>query len=292
MTSESTKLIFVGLPSSGKSTFIAALWHVVMFEPLDGSLRLNKVEGNREYIEALHSSWIKCEPVSRTQGSSRQMITMGLKSVEAGPVITVVFPDLAGEIYDEQWRDRRWSQEYCNLVEGTTGVVLFLHAEHKYKPDMIADYASIIREDMPLDEEETAILPQYDPDKACKQVKMVELLQFHLAQLGQEHALRVAVVVSAWDLRQDINQIEGHDLTPEHFVEQEVPLLYQYLRANPEKVVSKVYGISAQGGDLETDKARLQDEIQHVNLIHVVSSDHISSDNFHDITEPLKWLMQ
>ena len=294
MPTERTKLIFVGLPSSGKSTFIAALWHVVQMGGLPNSLKLDKVIGNREYVEALHSSWLKCEPVSRTQSSSRQAITMKLKAVETTNITEVVFPDLAGEIYDEQWRERRWSQEYVDLVDETAGIALFIHADHKYKPAMITDYTPLVQESDTSEEQEATNLPEYNPDKACKQVKMVELLQFHVSQIAHAQPMKVAVIVSAWDVIETVNKVEQESnpfhlkITPELFIEREVPLLYQYLRANPETITSKIYGVSAQGGDLETDIDQLRREMKQANRIQVVFDEQDS----HDITEPLKWLIQ
>src|SRR2546426_12094390 len=61
------RVLMIGLPNTGKSTFLAALWHVVQQEDVPGSLVLERFpDGNREYIAALHARWLRCEPVDRT----------------------------------------------------------------------------------------------------------------------------------------------------------------------------------------------------------------------------------
>ena len=42
--------LMAGLPGTGKTTFLAALWHVAKSHEVEGSMRLEKREGDQEYL--------------------------------------------------------------------------------------------------------------------------------------------------------------------------------------------------------------------------------------------------
>jgi hypothetical protein len=107
---------------------------------------------------------------------------------------------------------------------------------------------------------------------------LVELLQFLLELAGKR--LRVAVVVSAWDLVADV----GH--TPHEYVSGRMPLLRQFLDANDDEVDHAVFGVSAQGGAIPSEKSKLLelDSLKRIKVRYGNESDH-------DITKPLAWLL-
>ena len=45
--SDSTNLLFVGLPQSGKTTYLAALWHVLEDQSSATKLKLKQLSGDR-----------------------------------------------------------------------------------------------------------------------------------------------------------------------------------------------------------------------------------------------------
>ena len=87
----------------------------------------------------------------------------------------------------------------------------------------------------------------WHPSDTSTQVELVELLQFVLLLRDSIGRLPVAGIISAWDL------IRGAVPPAEWFADR-LPLLSQFLQANSEDVPFQVYGISAQGGDLEKDR--------------------------------------
>ncbi len=281
MTSITDRVLLLGLPATGKSTFLAALWHIVQTRQLPGSLEIDRLDGDREYIEMLRTNWLACKAVPRTRRGSYQRVTVRLKRRGLGDVTTLVFPDLAGELFNTQWEERRWEPDYADLTGGMSGLLVFLNAKDKHMPALIADFQDTLRQFDDDDEDQE----EYDPSKAAPQVKIVDLLQFHAVHARLPRPARVAVIISAWDVVEATPSWE--DLTPEEFLANHVPLLDQYLRANPETYVYRVYGVSAQGGDVERDRERLQAAMVEAERIRVVHAGKQS----HDITEPLKWLV-
>jgi hypothetical protein len=89
-------------------------------------------------------------------------------------------------------------------------------------------------------------LREWSYDFAPTQIKLVELLQFVLSIRKTATPVPIAVVVSAWDL------IKGPTL-PISWIESHLPLLSQFLTSNADAIPSRVYGVSALGGDLKRD---------------------------------------
>ena len=60
------KIVLCGLPSSGKSTFLAALGHLLTTDELPTALSLKELPGSREYLIYLARKWVKFEEIERT----------------------------------------------------------------------------------------------------------------------------------------------------------------------------------------------------------------------------------
>ena len=127
----------------------------------------------------------------------------------------------------------------------------------------------------------------FDLKQAPSQVKLVEVLQFIAEQCIRQQPIPVAIIVSAWDIVEEMPKILGDEKPSEYFAKR-VPLLYQYLTANPEHFTTQVFGVSAQGGDLEQHRERLQKVEKQSCRIRVRQGDKVTS----DITLPIKWLME
>jgi hypothetical protein len=87
-------------------------------------------------------------------------------------------------------------------------------------------------------------------------------------------------VISAWDV------ITNPKLSPGEWLLRELPLLSQFLRTNPDSFDVRVYGISAQGGDVTGEKRielALQTPSQRIQCVG-------PNTRAHDLTAPLVWL--
>ena len=60
------KQLLIGLPETGKTTFLAALWQVVESDEVPGALRLEKLHGDREHLNKIRADWLCCSPMGRT----------------------------------------------------------------------------------------------------------------------------------------------------------------------------------------------------------------------------------
>jgi hypothetical protein len=286
--------LMLGLPKAGKTTFLASLWHVLKSGEIPGSLLMGQREGDQEYLNLIADQWSKCLELDRTPRSGHMGVTILLRDPDWGKVVRMSIPDVSGEIYASQWEDRECDPEFADLVASAGGCLAFVHPGTLTRTAWIADatgvYDGWVGEDSEPDEAgskeagpegaeaegEPSATP-WSAKKAPTQVQMVEVLQF-LAELAGRR-MRLALVVSAWDLVTD-------GLTPDQWVKRDLPLLWQFLRTNPDLFEVVYMGVSAQGGTTE-DAATLLEHAIASHRIRVVASGIESS----DITHPIRWLM-
>lgn len=279
-----SKQLLIGLPSTGKTTFLAALWHVVGYEELRESLVLDRLEGDHEYLNNIRDEWLRCEKMGRTVTGPFNLTYMRLREPDNDKIITeIIFPDISGEMFKTQWEERRWLITYADLVKDATGILLFVH------PDQVKVPVSINQVDHVTSVDESNIEPivEWDPKNTPTQVILVDLLQA-VFKHSVHDKLRLAVVVSAWDKIEKTNNLLNKSQTPDEWLSQTLPLLDQYIKSNHEIFRAQVYGVSAQGGELETDKEKLQQITKPSERIIVMSKEQKT----HDITIPIRWVMK
>lgn len=148
------------------------------------------------------------------------------------------------------------------------------------KADVALTGATEITSQLPL-----AGITGFKVDECPTQVVLTDLLANHL-EFNDQAQLNVAVVVSAWET---VVKKENH--TPEKWLEINLPLLYQYLNCNFEQIKYKVFGISAQGGDIEDekDKLRLQDCDEPAEKVIVQVGNEPNKKN---ICLPIEWIIE
>jgi hypothetical protein len=278
-------ILLVGLPKAGKTTFVAALWHVVKSEEIVDSLRLSVLGGDDTYLNQIRDEWLDYVEVVRTTQQNEAIPTMHLVDKSGILKCALSVPDLSGETYLSHWTDREWSDKFTKTAEEASGILVFLHPN---QPLEAPEITTTMRMLGPLTEEqaaadENAEQPVWDPERAAGIVQLVEVLQFLKRNL--KRPLRLAIMVSAWDL------IKKHYPSPGEFIKNRTPLLEQFLRTNSDSFDFTIMGVSALGGDLENkeDTDRLQNETQYASeRIEIVPA---TAGTEHDITRPLRWAL-
>ena len=304
MTS-TTKSPFVvcGLPGSGKTTFLAALWHLVESREIETSLKLKSLDYDKyEYVNTIRTRWLQGRRQPRTVGAAE---TVGIDLVDKdGNGVRVLFPDHSGETYDSMWITRTCSKAVANYLQNRHGLLLFLRPEGMKKPlpliDIITTEAAMQAVLPPtLSGSDTAPAPdnQSGQDWAAEetpdQVKLVDILQLLSSRLytsRKEEKEKLAIFVSAWD-------VVDKSLSPAEFIEQELPLLHQYLRNAEHGFDIKLYGLSAQGGEYVAENHEDPPASELLDLLNLEkASDRIKlisdAEQTHDLTKPIAWLMK
>lgn len=287
------KNVVIGLPESGKTTFLAALWHVVNSKEIPGSLVLKEFPPERGYIESLKRTWLDLEPMARTSRISTNPIVMKLTSPADNATEELVFPDVSGELYREELLNGRvCSRASYELFKTASNVILFVNPERIQKSPRIDDVAtsgdatptSLAEIDALLTKAttphaEVTSIP-WAPGLVSTQVNMVELLQL-IASIRDEK-FGIAVVISAWDK-------VPQPCAPSEWLRKELPLLHQFLVSNDSDYRCKFFGISAFGGDPDKDVDMLSRKHSRASDRIIVQEDQGS--RHHDITAPIRWLI-
>jgi hypothetical protein len=286
MTADLTnRVLLIGLPATGKTSFLAALWYLVQHRQILTRLRLKEFDGDNGYLNQIANAWAEYKLVPRTLTDSEKVVSMILKHVQTEKSVTVIFPDLSGESFSLQWTTRQCTQSYNEFLKVANGAILFLSPLNYRKPiriDMANPLVEIIVRGKEMQEpvQDTSLPPMpWSPERVPTQVEVVELLQFISSSDDFNPPFRLAVVISAWD------QLVNLKRSPSDWLSIEFPLVDQFLASNKDKFEIAVFGVSAQGADYS----------QIVQLVEMKPSDRIqvtgrNVENPHDLTEPLLWL--
>jgi len=277
------RLLLLGLPDTGKTTFLAALWHIVQDTDIASSLQFEKLEGDSKYLNQISKAWLECSPVARNPLDTENLAQMILKNGE-GDLVTLLFPDLSGESFTLQWSNRQLTKTYDQSLRQATGGLLFIHPGKLKKPVRIDTADPLVQEAARgaphADDANTAV--QWDPEKSPTQVQLVEILQFISHRDHFQPPFRLAIMISAWDT------IARFKDTPQQWLSKRLPLLDQFLRSNDDSFQTIVYGVSAQGGEYSAAKNPELLKKSPGNRVQLVGE---NVKNPHDLTESLKCLI-
>ena len=290
MTSDQCIFLMMGLPKTGKTTFLAALWYVVNHpDELPLALKLNRLQGDDSYLNLIQKNWLRFEQVDRTKIGSEKVASMELIDPQISKVGQILFPDLSGERFRQQFEERVCSKYYVGQVQESVGALFFIHSGEIIPPTRIDEAESLAQTirspaEEPIHNQEEHPVP-WESSQASTQVKQVELLQFLSVIPNLRKPFHIAIILSAWDLICEISNF------PKEFLKKRLPLFDQYLKTNSDQFITKVFGVSAQGAtyDEEDSRVRLADKSYNPSERILVKSENVDS---HDITEPVKWLME
>jgi len=268
----------IGLPRSGKTTFLAALWHLIDAGEVTTKFVLDRLVGDYTYLNRIVEAWRRCEEVPRTSMAAETKVTIYVHEPASGHKIALGFPDLSGESFKQQFAARTCTPDYVEGFAGTGGILLFVTADRPSDGITLTDIGPVLAgADEPT---EPRAEKEWTADVVPEQVCLVDLLQFLLRLPFVRRQRRLAVVVSAWDVVLDPKPL------PEQWLARELPFLHQFLANNPDSFDVRVYGVSAQGGNVMGG--------QRTALLRTTPSQRITCDgpsaDPHDLTAPLLWL--
>ena len=88
--------IILGYPESGKTTYLAALWHVIDAGLAGTSLVLEKTSGDAEYLNKIVEAWLRCEEVPRTYISNEEKVALHVRDTKTQATMVLTLPDFPG----------------------------------------------------------------------------------------------------------------------------------------------------------------------------------------------------
>jgi hypothetical protein len=272
-------VLLAGLPSAGKTSYLAAAWHALRQTKHTTELTLNRLPPSAEFLNQITEQWLGCVQADHTSASSTSAVVLELRR-GSGPPGELVIPDYSGEFVRDAWVDRRWPAHMDQYVRDARAVLLAVHPTILTGHTTVEEYArnAATLEAGPPDVDRKP--EPFDRSKVPSQTMLVEFLQFARSR-AKARVLPVGILISAWDLIRD----EG--LTPPEILRSYFPLLQQYLVANSSEMPSTVFGVSAQGGDWAThrDVSLAARPEKRAFLIDA------SGKELRDLTIPMAWAM-
>lgn len=288
--------VIMGLPASGKTTFLAALWHLVESGETECRLVMDHFHGDFTYLNHIADAWRDFKKVPRTSQTGDTDVTIYLHDRVTGARGTALFPDMAGEVFDLQVEERRCRPEFVKQADAEDGILFFVNSDVKEDGLSIIDLNARLPNNAAVAEAVSAqvspqelggvsapiVTPEWEPKFLPAQVRVVQLLSDLLRPPFTYRSRKLAFMISAWDLVRD----QGH--TPEKWLAKNMPLVDQFLRTNGMSFTYQIYGISAQG-------VRLDDNVAVDSATKIVPSRRVQivrqDGEGHDLTAPLVWLM-
>jgi hypothetical protein len=275
-------ILISGLPDSGKTTFIAALWYFIFNGTAKDDYSADSLADTElEYLNTIGGNWAACEKVIRTNRSNLDDVSINLLHNSTGQRWKLDVPDMKGERFNRQFEFRQWDDDFEKILSGAGSLMIFVDPrDHKNKPRLIYKENQVYRffgDTMPEN-----INPPNDTwteNLAPSQVKLVDFLQtidYH----ASGKIKKIAIIVSCWDVLKS-------EENPELWCKLHVPLLYQYLLANDDLFKSKYFGLSAQGGSYDT-KESIEILLRKPPLDRIEVTDGVDSNK--NILSPILWL--
>jgi hypothetical protein len=259
----------LGLPESGKSTYLGALYYLLR-KGRDERLVLGAEPPEREYLQELEDRWLRYRPFERSQHPGARRVELELHGSETND-LALSMPDVTGEGYDHLWEDGLWSDQVRELARTADGMLLFIHPDKLKVPELIN-----VNEQPPAGGAEPV---EWKPQMSPTQAVLCDLLEQINAQRPASVA-SLAIVVSAWDRAADLG------IDPWRWVELQVPLLWQWLCAQEPPFEFRVFGISAEGGDVSDPAIKEQLAEREDPLARILEGPGADG-----LLDPLLWLL-
>jgi len=271
MTDAMWNLLLVGLPESGKSTYLGALFHQLKDRSQDG-LSLAEMPEDRDYLIELESDWLSLRPVRRSQHHGPKEIRIPLQEEEAQRSLELVVPDIIGEEYENAWEHGGWSSEIEVRISEADGILLFVRADDVHEAHLIDVTEKPRQEELSANTEPAP----WEPSASPTQAKLCDLLE-QVTEMRDGWLPPLTVIVSAWDA------VASDGLAPEAWLDWKTPLLSQWLQAQSPDLTYRVFGISAQGGDI-------REEVVRTELAKNADSRPLP-EGADSLTGPIRWLL-
>jgi hypothetical protein len=273
--------LIVGMPASGKSTFIAALRHLLIAGEVATELELTALSDDESHVNALEADWLVCKEVQRTKPATEGWVEFRVRSRATGAEAVLSVPDLRGETFEEPLCTGRCNRQLYEALAEADALLLFTNADRPDDAGLISDLNDMMDGAAPAANGKShrkVKLAPFDPMAMPEEAKIVEFLQMANRRPLEPKLRRLGIVISAWDV------VSG-GVTPEDWFAEHRPMIDQFLSNNTDVWEVRLYGVSAIGGKLPRDRKKL-DRMKPSKRIILVGE----QTSAHDLTSPLSWL--
>ncbi len=259
---DAVRLCLVGLPDTGKTTYIAALWAYVNSSGPPERYHVVRPPGNAKYLTEIADAWVRGQPLPRNDSTDTPQISFGI-GAEGQRDLEFALPDLRGEVFKTMVTKFQAGLTIIDLLTDADVLLFVVSAKNARTFGALAE----VGWDPPPEGEPE---PDVDLEELDSDFLNTELLQ-KLCYLYAETVMPpVVVVISAWDRMVDAWAAEEQLAEAEGREPQSTPLppvdvlahiqpefaqrIAEVARASPVHII----GLSSTGGDPEANPALLE----------------------------------
>ncbi|WP_085708915.1 MULTISPECIES: hypothetical protein [unclassified Pseudomonas] len=275
-------VLLLGGPDSGKTNYIGRVWTAL--DNGSGKLRAARQPSDLRFVLDVAEHLFSGNFAPRSEhADGRRDFEVPVTESQGGEEITILIPDMSGELWQNAVQDCEVSVELMEEMRRSDGALLFvrLGSDQTVRPlDWVSSQKLMSK------------IGEATDDGLPTQVVLCELIRFlelTLAQRPDGTRPRVSVVLSAWDLADS----QCFENGPVAYLEKEYPFVAGRLR-DLESLDVKVFGLSVVGGDLKIDTDFRDDFLESDIDSHgwVAVQDRSGTwyrDN--DLTLPMAWVV-
>lgn len=245
------RVVMLGFRETGKSTYAVGLYGGLA----NAGFATLKLVGLLDAVGFLNEGLGRLaarQPILRTVDEQVEPIALTLRT-DGGSEHELHIPDRSGEALRGTSYSRQWHRGLLDELLEARGLLLFVHPLQLRPGEPVETAQKIVQGPPPADDGDD-VPRRWTPDLMPSDVQMVDILQ-EMVEAGVSTPIRVAVVVSAWDI------VDGEEWdSPSSWLKERVALLAQFLEANADRFPSAAFGVSVQGSDFTADDATFREK--------------------------------
>lgn len=280
-----TKCMIAGLPGSGKSTYIGALWYCLMHpEKIEGiKLVADKMNlaDDLTVLNRLSDAYKSMKRIDRNYSDKNETVLINLKVADSDARLQVEVPDFLGENFRD-FIELKESELVSEWLTDTDTLVYFMN--EVVPPEFEDDHGA---------ENDEKPMPAKDvPPFSIKTLSAVAMnIMVLKSLLSKKSFKKVVIVLSWWDKKTNNGTISNN---PQTYLKEYSPALFNFIQSHISNF--EIIGLSAQGleypkenqGNYEATKKEIKAKMREGKRSFVEIGDEI----VHDLSLPLYLLIK
>ena len=280
-----TKCMIAGLPGSGKSTYIGALWYCLMHPDNIEGIKLvadkMNLADDLTVLNRLSDAYKNMKLIDRNYSDQNETVQINLKVADSDTKIQVEVPDFLGENFRDLV-ELKESELVSEWLKDTDTLVYFMN---EITPPEFED-------DHGPEDDEKPMPAKEDPQFSIKTISAVAMnIMVLKCLLNKKSFKKVVIVLSWWDKNTDNGVVPNN---PQKYLKEYSPALFNFIQHHIPNF--EIIGLSAQGleypkedqGNYEATQKEIKAKTREGKRSFVEIGDKI----VHDLSLPLYLLIK
>ena len=236
-----TKCMIAGLPGSGKSTYIGALWYCLMHpEKIEGikmvADKMNLAD-DLTVLNRLSDAYKDVKLIDRNYSYQNETVQINLKVADSDTRLQVEIPDFLGENFRDLV-ELKESEFVSEWLKDTNTLVYFMN--EVTPPEFEDDHGP--------EDDESPMPAKEVPHFSIKTISAVAMnIMVLKCLLNKKSFKKVVIVLSWWDQKTNNGTTKNN---PQEYLKDNSPALFNFIQHHIPNF--EIIGLSAQGQEYPT----------------------------------------